>query len=214
MMLHDPVTFEFELEGPKNLHVPSSTLAALRDRPLPRIASVCGEMRDHVIHSRPRLQVSFTCGIFSKRRDIPAGLRTVDLDEYLEEYRTATGYFEPRCDRISFRPHRMLRCPQDLPLLPGKEGHPEHYASRDWDAVRKWRVWLFAGSGALAAGARTEFEDWVLAKRDEAVAANPEWAEEHQARISPRHPHDEHIIQTGGLDFGSLYRVYQLGRHR
>lgn len=205
MMTFDAQTFEFEIEGPRNLRVPPATLQALQDRHrrLPRIACVCREMRDHALRANSRIEISFSCGIFSNRPD-PSPM--FDFYQQLLEYKNMTGHFNLWCDHVSFKPATMLRSPDDFLLLPREDGDEDDDFRPDFLQMNAWRIWLFAGSGALATGARTQFEELVLAERDRAVTACPELARLQTTQLAPHLPH-EVIVQRRWSSSRRSYRI-------
>lgn len=184
MDLHGQI-FEFEFEGPKNLHLPVATLEALQHRRLPSIARVCREMRDYAVRAHSRIKVEFTCDTFG----IEAVHQLREDEELVHysiwqiqiEHKGVTAYFDPQRDQIRFKRHEWSRVPQDLPAVSIEEDELGDILFRyDTDAPNAPRNLTFAASSILAKAPRTEFEELVLGEWGNASSQHHEIIQEYE----------------------------------
>lgn len=166
----DSPVYEFEIEGPNNIHIPVTTLELLQNPQVPRIAHVCTEMRDYALGSA-RTPISFTCYVFG-----------VDVDqipqarfESVLERRDIKTFFRFKSDSLTFKPHEMI----GMEEFDFGEGDYYDFIRTNDEAWRRVRVFLFPGSGGLPSSqpeGYTCFEEFVQARRDNYVAEHPEAA--------------------------------------
>lgn len=167
----DSPVYEFEVEGPNNLHITAATLEGFekKEQRIPRIAHVCTEMRDYVLGSALS-PIEFTCYVFGMGSH-PMSSR---YEEVIER-RSVKSFFRFKSDTLSFKPHQMA----NFEVYDLGEGDDYDFIQRNLEAQRRIRVFLFPGSGGLPSSSPeggTRFEEFVWARRDDYVAEYPESA--------------------------------------
>lgn len=201
----DSPAYEFEVEGPNNLHIPAATVDSFQDPKVPRIAHVCTEMRDYALG--PALSpIEFTYYVFRVEPSQSQELRR----EWLLERRTVKSLFRFQSDTLAFKPHEMPAVEEfDL-----GEGDDYDFILWNYVTLRRLRVFMFPGSGGLPSSypeGWSHFEEFVRARRDDYVAKHPEAATVQITTLDEVgvYPRPELIEQTGYL---SVQRSYNLAR--
>lgn len=171
MCSFDSPAYEFEVEGPNNIHIPARTLELLQTPKAPRIAHVCTEMRDYAF-GPATTPIAFTCYVFAVNSIAPNPAIRVDS---VVERRDVKSSFRFKSDTLTFKAHQM----QAVEEYDFGEGDWYDFVRINEEAWVRIRVFLFPGSGGLPFSGPdgcTLFEEFVRARRDDFLAEHPEAA--------------------------------------
>lgn len=198
----DSPVYEFEIEGPANIHIPATTLELLQNPRVPRIAQVCSEMRDYALVSAAT-PISFTYYVFGTEIRFDSRVRI----ELPLERQVVKSSFRFRFDILTFKPHEVVGVDEfDF-------GEGDYIEAPPLDEeLQRLRVCLLPGSGGLPSSepeGYTHFEEFVQARRNDYVSQHPEAATAQRVSRYERAPKME-LIKQQRPHYALFQRCYDL----